>query len=189
MTIRSSVVVLLFISISVQGIVNQDEVERSKFQQWKSKFGRVYKSLVEENKAMKNMMRNMREIEIHNIRFRAGMETYSRGLWEMSDLTFEEKTQTLAGSRINFSQVVLKGQSARLKSGPTQVNWVSEGRVHAVQNQGRCGSCFAFAAVGTVEGVALKKGIKTKFSVQQIVDCDQLDYGCDGLFCDFEVFF
>lgn len=173
-----SLVVLLSILIPASSIVSQynDEI-----QQWRATFRKNYTSTVEELEAMKNLKRNMKEIEMHNIRFKAGLETYSRGLWELSDLSFEEKNRFLAVSRFNLSQVTLQGPRKQLKQGPTQVNWVEKGRVHEVQNQGKCGSCFAFAAVGVAEGVLLKNGDKTRLSVQQIVDCDKLNEGCEGL--------
>lgn len=187
MITKLSVLIVSIISISVEGIVNQDEIERSVFQEWKSNHKRNYSSNGEERKAMRNLMKNKQEIERHNIRYKAGIETYSRGLWEMSDLSFEEKSEILANSNSNFTQLNLKGPPKRLQKGPSQVNWVTQGRVNSVQNQGRCGSCFAFAAVGTAEGVMLKNGIKTRLSVQQIVDCDKLDDGCEGLLIQFEI--
>jgi C1A family cysteine protease len=177
---KLSVLIFLSVLISVEGIVSQQS-ESDEVQQWKTTFRKNYTSAAEELKAMKNLKRNMKEIEIHNIRFKAGLETYSRGLWELSDLSFEEKTQLLAGSHVNFSQVTLQGPRKRLRQGPTQVNWVERGRVHEVQNQAKCGSCFAFAAVAVAEGVLLKNGDKTRLSVQQIVDCDKLNEGCEGL--------
>lgn len=186
----------------VAGIVNQDEIERTEFQAWNKEFKKSYASSLDEKKAMKNVMAHKKEIEAHNVRFRAGLETYSRGktlsasvptlsfsnpqklrgLWEQSDLSFDEQEKLLAGSSFNASQFTLQGPKKKLTSGQKQVNWLKAGLVNSVQNQGRCGSCFAFAAVGVAEGVLLKKGIKTRLSVQQIVDCDKMDDGCKGLF-------
>lgn len=173
-----SLVVLLSILIPAKSIVSQESDE---IQYWKATFRKNYTSAVEELQATKNLKRNMKEIEMHNIRFEAGLETYSRGLWELSDLSFEEKNRFFAVSRFNLSQVTLQGPRKQLKQGPTQVNWVEKGRVHEVQNQGKCGSCFAFAAVAVAEGVLLKSDDKTRLSVQQIVDCDKLNEGCEGL--------
>lgn len=182
MIVKLSALFFLFHLLSVNGILNSvDDAEKAKFQEWKSSFKRSYKSSGEENKAMRNLLNNRKEIEKHNLRFKVGLETYSRGLWELSDLSFEEKSKVLTGSTFNYTQLSLQGAPKKLKKAPPQVNWVSEGRVHPVQNQGRCGSCYVFAAVATAEGVLLKKGISTRLSVQQIVDCDKLDDGCDGL--------
>ena len=51
-----------------------------------------------------------------------------------------------------------------------------------MKNQGRCGSCWAFSAVGTLESYSLLKGNTVLLSEQQLVDCSS-DYGnngCDG---------
>lgn len=185
--------VLVTVSIPVEGILNTagsqpsaagdasiSDDDKQKFGEWKKSFQRTFKSTAEEQKAMKNLVGNLREIDIHNIRYNAGKETYSRALWEMSDLSFEEKSTMLAGTNFNFTSLQLQGPARKLQAAPSQVNWVKDGRVNPVQNQGRCGSCFAFAAVGTAEGVLLKKGVKTRLSVQQIVDCDKSNSGCDG---------
>lgn len=166
--------------LPVDGILNQDEAEKTKFQEWKAQYKRTYKSTADEQKASKNLVRNLKEIEVHNIRFKAGMESYSRGLWERSDLSFEQKTQVLTGATFNYSHQTLQGPPKKLPPAPAEVNWVKAGLVHPVEDQGECGSCFAFAAVATAEGALLRQGIKNRLSVQQIIDCDRNDEGCEG---------
>ena len=49
--------------------------------------------------------------------------------------------------------------------------------------QGYCGSCYAFSAVGALEGaLEIATGQLRTLSVQQAIDCswDQGNEGCDG---------
>jgi C1A family cysteine protease len=68
-------------------------------------------------------------------------------------------------------------------------SWVKEGRVHAVKNQGSCGSCWAFSAIGSTESaIAIASNSSApSLSEQQLVDCDtkqdhdgQGNAGCNG---------
>lgn len=64
---------------------------------------------------------------------------------------------------------------------PLQVDW--EGKaVSTVKNQGSCGSCWAFSAVGALEGlINITKGTLNNLSPQQLVDCStKAEYGNEG---------
>lgn len=58
-------------------------------------------------------------------------------------------------------------------SAPTLKNWVTEGKVTPVQNQGNCNSCYIFASVAALESaVAINSGTApVKLSEQQLLEC------------------
>lgn len=64
---------------------------------------------------------------------------------------------------------------------PESVDWREKGAVTPVQDQGVCGSCWAFAAIATQEGVWAAAGNELlKLSEQNIVDCTKAALGCHG---------
>lgn len=68
---------------------------------------------------------------------------------------------------------------------PTSIDWRTKGVVNQIKDQGQCGSCWAFSAIQAVESaVALKTGALYNLSEQQVVDCDDMDFGCSGGWMD-----
>lgn len=68
---------------------------------------------------------------------------------------------------------------------PESVDWREKGVVNPIKDQGQCGSCWAFSAIQAVESaVALKTGTLYNLSEQQLVDCDDMDFGCSGGWMD-----
>ena len=63
---------------------------------------------------------------------------------------------------------------------PSELNW--QGTCdHGVQNQGNCGSCWAFGSVGMLSSrCCLHTEDKGWRSPQELVSCDNKDHGCNG---------
>ena len=70
-----------------------------------------------------------------------------------------------------------------IRTAPCPINWINLGKVTPVQDQGSCGSCWAFSTVSALESAyAVQYGTLYKFSEQQVVDCSHegTNAGCGG---------
>jgi C1A family cysteine protease len=108
--------------------------------------------------------------------------SYELGMNQFGDLTQHEfKTDVVGGCFAGTAATVAPTVGARA---PTPVNWQTQGRVQKVKNQGQCGSCWAFSAIGSLESAdAIKRGASPNdLSEQQLVDCAgaQGNQGCNG---------
>jgi KDEL-tailed cysteine endopeptidase len=84
----------------------------------------------------------------------------------------------IKGNTGTFKKVFYSG--AELES---SVDWREKtGILAPVQDQGQCGSCWAFSATCALEsGYAIyKKSTIKKLSEQELVDCESMDQGCNG---------
>ncbi|KAF4683647.1 hypothetical protein FOZ60_008811, partial [Perkinsus olseni] len=68
---------------------------------------------------------------------------------------------------------------------PSELNWVARGAVNTPRDQKKCGSCYAIASLGALEGaLQIRTGKLQKLSVQQVVDCSSTrpwgNFGCLG---------
>jgi C1A family cysteine protease len=74
---------------------------------------------------------------------------------------------------------VIVGQSTPIVG---DIDWVAQGKVSPVKNQGSCGSCWAFSTTGVLEAQSLQRGSSVSLSEQQLVDCSraQGNQGCNG---------
>jgi C1A family cysteine protease len=65
---------------------------------------------------------------------------------------------------------------------PTSVDWTTAGAVAPVKNQGACGSCWAFSAIGAIESAyAITNKMQVPLlSEEQLVQCAGSVYGNEG---------
>ncbi|KAI5447786.1 ervatamin-B [Lathyrus oleraceus] len=152
---------------------NEDDVIEL-FQVWKKENGRVYKDLAEMSKKFATFVSNLKYIVESNAE-RDSPNSAHLGLTNYADLSsteFEETYMTLntdAMDIVNDDDV----QDVTCSDPPLTLDWRSSGAVSPVNAQNGCGCCWAFAAVGAIEGiVAIKTGKLTPLSVQEVLDCE-----------------
>lgn len=174
-------------------LILENEGLRSEFQSWATKFKKKYSDSKLELERFAIWLRNHYAIERHNNKIPAS--SFQLGHNHFSDLTNEEfrKLNNLGEYSLNklsnrATQNEKDGvQSRKLSefstesSYPTEVDWVKEGAVTPIKNQGRCGCCWAFSTTGAIEGAKfIKSGELVSLSEQMLLDCDNYDNGCDG---------
>ena len=166
--------------------------QRVLFQDWQTRFAKTYKTAEEMAHRFAVWLKNHKYIEAHNHRALKSLSSFRLGHNEYSDLTgteFQERfklgshapTHVVTkhhrpkqqDSTANFETTSTKGEV------PDQVDWVDI--LPPIKNQGMCGCCWAFSAIGAIEGAHyLDTGNIVALSEQQLVDCDKSDMGCGG---------
>merc|ERR1712023_319494 len=118
-----------------------------------------------------------------------GGNTYTLGVNQFTHLSLEEFqnqfTGGKGGSALGSDDAHL-GELEVQSEVATSVDWSTDKSVvNPVKDQGQCGSCWAFSAVGTVESAyALAAGKLGSYAEQQLVDCSTNggSEGCNGGF-------
>jgi C1A family cysteine protease len=127
---------------------------------------------------------NLAKIESHNA---DKTQTHTLGVTQFSDLTQDEFVKIYLNTRVNhkFTDEV-HGRTAASTPQVGDVDWVSNGKVSKVKNQGNCGSCWAFSANAAIESAYLIAGQDLDLSEQQLVDCSRAygNQGCSGGWMD-----
>ncbi|CAH1163486.1 unnamed protein product [Phaedon cochleariae] len=162
-------VVLATVILTVNALTDSGE-----WAAFKEKHGKTYKSALEESVRYSIFQNNLRKIEDHNARYDSGEETYYLGTTIFADMSTEEFKAMLKRQMKKRPALddALKHEYDPENKLPESVDWRKEGAVTPVQNQGHCGSCWAFSATGSLEGQhAIKNNVTTLLSSQQLLDC------------------
>ena len=170
-------IVLLLALVYCNKELNLDSVLFEKFQRFIKKYNKKYESINE-------FLARFEVFKSNTMSVLSEKNTlYKTGITKFSDLTKQEFAKIYlnlnydAMATINLDPYIVNG----VEAAPDAYDWRNYNVVSAVKDQGSCGSCWAFAATGNLEGLyAIHKGNLRTFSEQMLVDCDTTDSGCNG---------
>jgi len=149
------------------------------FMVFKRTHGRTYDDADEERMRFDIFRENYDLIHHWN----QGNHSFKLGINQFADMTAEEYHGLMLGTYVHHRVVPenFVNQTFTVENAPKSVDWRTQGKVNAVKDQGQCGSCYAFSAVQAIESAwAIKTGKLLNLAEQQVVDCDQVDSGCNG---------
>jgi len=166
----------LLVALLALTICWDEEYAFKQFQKFITKYNKKYNSIEEFMARYQVFCQNMNTPRLLG-------QSYQTGITKFSDMTQQEFRKTYlnldvtALARMNFqpAKFVANGDA------PDELNFIDQGYLQGVKDQGSCGSCYAFSAIANIEGLYYTKYGKNKeFSEQMIVDCDTEDSGCNG---------
>jgi len=165
---------------SSEDIVDQAQLDQ--FNNWIKEHKVVYLSMNDKMHRFGIFKSNMELINAHNAK---PDETYTVGINQFADLTFEEFSAFYLTdfSKLDKSATVDKCEEPPKATGqaPDSIDWTEKKKLQKVKNQGQCGSCWAFSAIGALEAaIAIKnENDPLDLSEQELVDCSR-SYGNEG---------
>lgn len=182
------VLLAAFVAASVNAFI--DPALDNHWKLWKFTYNKKYDHEKEDLTRRIIWEKNLKFVTLHNLEHELGVHSYSVGMNHLADMTSEEVEAELTGLLLpprddRKSFLSNTWNITKTSNLPVSLDWREKGCVTEVKNQGSCGSCWAFSAVGALEGqMKLKTGNLVSLSPQNLVDCSTKygNKGCDGGF-------
>ena len=161
------------------------------FQNFTETYSKKYTTIEETKERFEIFKQNYIRITVaRNMHLKLNLEvSHQEGVTQFFDMTPKEFSKIYLNLDIN----ILKRLQAKYSDNTIKINenlgelpenldWRDKNVVSPVKNQGSCGSCWAFSAIGNIEAMyKMKTNKDVLLSEQQLVDCDkEKDHGCNG---------
>jgi len=176
-------ITLFFLIGYALAIPKWHQLEEYDFERYCADFGKSYNKKWEYTARKAIFDQKMKQHKIHNA---DKTKTWKQGVNQFTDLSQSEIEARLGAMRAPaihkkfLDPKYYKYMYPRNYAG-LGVDWRQKGIITAVKDQGRCGSCWSFAAAETVEAYfALSTGHLVDLSEQQILDCTANPDQCGG---------
>lgn len=113
--------------------------------------------------------------EHDNVSYTMASNTFSSMEWDTFQATY------LGLKHIAAPPKRMQNEDLPQRGIPVALDWRLSNRVNRIQDQGNCGSCWAFATMCTIESTyAIRTGVLVKLNEQQLLDCSRNRRGCRG---------
>lgn len=190
------VAIVLLAMVGVTMACSTQEI-RDEFEFFKKTYRRSYASEEENQRRCEIFGKNYLRITEHNNNVAArGSDAYFLEINNFADKTYDEVVSTYTGYnpmladefKKNTKTYTYKPSFNKRQTPPASKDYRAEGKVTPIENQGACGSCYAFASTHNMESIYLIKSGKTfdeysiTLSEQQIIECTTEDGNklCNG---------
>jgi cathepsin L len=169
---------VLALALCVFAQLHTEKEYRFLFGKWQQEHNKKYNTPGELEYRYNIFKKNMDFILKHN----SEEHSYTVGMNQFGDLSHEEFVARYLSRPMNGWQheaTMYKPVGAH----PAAIDWRTKNAVVPPKDQGQCGSCWAFSAVGGIEGAhAIATGNLVSLSESQLVDCSSKygNEGCNG---------
>ena len=179
---KTFILLLMFITLSFSSSEIEEQHIYKQFEKFVNKYHKTYSSIEEYMNRYLIFRRKYINLISNN---KNTPKTWERGITKFSDLTKQEFRKLYLNLNPimydNLNEINYEIPTKKNDEVPDEFNWLNEIPFDYVKNQKACGSCYAFSAIGNLEALYY---LKTKKSIllseQMIVDCDNVDAGCNG---------
>jgi cathepsin L len=145
------------------------------FNNWIMANNKTYESENEYYYRLTVYQSNLEYIENHNSQNLG----FTLAMNQFGDLTAEEFGELYLLNKINAPTPSVPNPTV-IANANDSVDWRTKGVVGPVENEGQCGSCWAFVTAESIASAcAILNGKYVPLSVQQIIDCS-FSYGNEG---------
>jgi len=173
---------LLLVVVVASDVEAKKKDRRENFLKFARKHGRNISDPREHDRRLALYARRKEVIDQHNEEAAQGLHTFTLDENQFSDRS-EAEIQLLTGAIVpeEVRWLETAEEEIDVRAIPASVDLRNASCMPAVKNQGRCGSCWAFAAITPLEYKNCKKtGKMTLLSEQQLTSCSK--QACEGGF-------